>query len=181
MERGGCLNPGILLATTGRIQSCRRGSAYTECVRTFPALVLATGLTWAATASPALAQDSGTTVIQPENVRMDFAQVMRVQPIYQVLRATRMEPKCQDEDGADDKGLSKIVGAVKGAMSRKVEASDKKDCEMVPVVREFRRPIAYDVDYVYRGTKYRSRLPFDPGNRLRVRVSVVPYIPTRKP
>ena len=48
---------------------------------------------------------------------------------------------------------------------------------MVPVVREFRRPIAYDVDYVYRGMKYRSRLPYDPGNRLRVRVSVIPYIP----
>ena len=55
------------------------------------------------------------------------------------------------------------------------------ECEMVPVVREFRRPIAYDVDYVYRGTKYRSRLPYDPGNRLRVRVSVVPYVPPRKP
>ena len=41
---------------------------------------------------------------------------------------------------------------------------------MVPVEREFRRPIAYDVDYVYKGFKYRSRLavrsrqpPADPG------------------
>ena len=178
MEGGGCLNPGILLATTGRIQSCRRGSAYTECVRTFPALVLTTALTWAATASPALAQDSGTTVIQPENVRMDFAQVMRVQPIYQVLRATRMEPRCPEDD--DNKGLAKIVGAVKGAMSRQPDPKPDANCEMVPVVREFRRPIAYDVDYVYRGTKYRSRLPYDPGNRLRVRVSVVPYIPPRE-
>ena len=29
-------------------------------------------------------------------------------------------------------------------------------------------PIAYDVDYMYKGMKYRSRLPDDPGNRLRV-------------
>ena len=36
---------------------------------------------------------------------------------------------------------------------------------MVPVEREFRRLIAYDVDYVYKGDKYRSRLPYDPGNR----------------
>ena len=42
--------------------------------------------------------------------------------------------------------------------------------------REFRRPIAYDVDYVYKGMKYRSRLPDDPGNRLRVRVSVMPHV-----
>ncbi|WP_052116384.1 hypothetical protein [Noviluteimonas dokdonensis] len=131
---------------------------------------------------PAFAQDAGTTVLQPENVRMDFAQVMRVQPIYQVLRATRMEPRCSDQaHAAEEKGLAKIVGAVKGAVSRKPEpAPQQENCEMVPVVREFRRPIAYDVDYVYRGTKYRSRLPYDPGNRLRVRVSVVPYIPPRK-
>ena len=128
--------------------------------------------------SPAFAQDTGTTILQPENTRMDVAQVMRVQPIYQVLRATRMEPRCPDEQ--DEKGLSKIVGAVKGAMSKKPDPAPQANCEMVPVVREFRRPIAYDVDYVYRGTKYRSRLPYDPGNRMRVKVSVTPYIPPRK-
>ena len=125
--------------------------------------------------APARAQDTGTTILQPENTRMDVAQVMRVQPIYQVLRATRMEPRCPDEQ--DEKGLSKIVGAVKGAMSKKPDPAPQANCEMVPVVREFRRPIAYDVDYVYRGTKYRSRLPYDPGNRLKVRVSVMPHIP----
>ena len=152
-------------------------------MRIFPPLVPTVVLCLAligAIAPAASAQDSGTTVIQPENVRMDFAQVMRVQPIYQVLRATRMEPRCPDGD-EDPKRLSKIVGAVKGAMSRKPEAPDASNCEMTPVVREFRRPIAYDVDYVYRGTKYRSRLPYDPGNRLRVRVSVVPYVPPRSP
>jgi len=124
------------------------------------------------------APETGTVVIQPENVRMDFAQVMRVKPVYQTLRATRMEPRCPGEPEA--KGLSRVVGAVKGALSRKPEETPG-DCEMVPVVREFRRPIAYDVDYVYRGMKYRSRLPYDPGNRLRVRVSVMPHIPERAP
>jgi len=117
-----------------------------------------------------------TTVIQPENVRMDVAQVMRVRPIYQTLRATRMEPRCAE--GKDDgNGLTRIVGAVKGALSGQGQQPDSGDCELVPVEREFRRPIAYDVDYVYRGMKYRSRLPYDPGNRLRVRVSVMPHVP----
>jgi uncharacterized protein YcfJ len=139
-------------------------------------------LAFAALVPAHAAQDTGTTIVQPENTRMDFAQVMRVQPIYQVLRATRMEPRCPDDaHGQEEKGLSKIVGAVKGAMSKKPDPSPQANCEMVPVVREFRRPIAYDVDYVYRGTKYRSRLPYDPGNRLRVKVSVTPYIPPRKP
>ena len=43
--------------------------------------------------------------------------------------------------------------------------------------RQFQRPIAYDVDYVVRGVKYRSRLPQDPGNRLRVKVAVTPMVP----
>jgi len=51
-----------------------------------------------------------------------------------------------------------------------------RDCRIVPVGREFRRPIAYDVDYVYKGTKYRSRLPDDPGNRLKIRVSIIPWV-----
>ena len=44
------------------------------------------------------------------------------------------------------------------------------------MAREFRRPIAYDVDYVYKGSKYRSRLPDDPGNRLRIRIGVTPVV-----
>jgi len=51
-----------------------------------------------------------------------------------------------------------------------------RECRIIPVGREFRRPIAYDVDYVYKGTKYRSRLPEDPGNRLKIRVSITPWI-----
>ena len=131
-------------------------------------------------AGPSRAQDTGTVILQPENVRMDFAQVMRVQPIYQVLRATRMEPRCPDDAHAAsaDKGLAKIVGAVKGAISHKPDPAteDNKNCEMVPVVREFRRPIAYDVDYVYKGNRFRSRLPEDPGNKLKVRVAVTPVV-----
>ena len=52
----------------------------------------------------------------------------------------------------------------------------KVNCRVVPVEREFQRPIAYDVDYIYKGVKYRSRLAEDPGNRLRIRISVVPYV-----
>jgi uncharacterized protein YcfJ len=37
-----------------------------------------------------------------------------------------------------------------------------------------RRIVGYDVEYQYKGEKYMSRLAQDPGNRLRVRVSVVP-------
>jgi uncharacterized protein YcfJ len=39
---------------------------------------------------------------------------------------------------------------------------------------ETRELMGYDVEYQYKGERYVSRLPYDPGNRMRVRVSVVP-------
>ena len=54
------------------------------------------------------------------------------------------------------------------------DEDEYENCRMQPVVREFRRPIAYDVDYVYKGSKFRTRMARDPGNRLRVRVSITP-------
>src|SRR5690606_30480029 len=35
-------------------------------------------------------------VVPAENVRFDYAQVLRVEPIYQTLRATRTEERCDD-------------------------------------------------------------------------------------
>lgn len=134
-------------------------------------------------AAPAWAQH---TVIQAENVRYEYAQVLRAEPVYQTLRATSMVERCEQssmvspEEGEERRGLSRVVGAVRDVLTPgrgdQVEDGDE-DCRMVPVEREFRRPIAYDVDYVVRGVKYRSRLPNDPGNRLRVKVAVTPVVP----
>ena len=129
-----------------------------------------------ASALPAAAQE---TVVPKHNVRTGWAQVLRVDPVYQTLTATAMEEQCEGdsaEDAEKRRGLARIVGAVKDALTREEEPPQVPGpgCRMVPVQRQFRRPIAYDVDYVYRGMKYRSRLPYDPGNRLRVQVSILP-------
>lgn len=115
-----------------------------------------------------------TTVLQTENVRYDYAQVLRVTPVYQTLTATRVEERC--ERTRAESRMGRVVGAVRGALTRE-EAEAQTDCRPVPVEREFRRPIAYDVDYVYKGSRYRSRLPEDPGNRLRIRIGVTPAVP----
>ena len=140
-------------------------------------------------ALPAVAQDAApVTVIQAENVRLDYAQVLSVEPVYQTLRASRTEMRCEEVAAPkpapppEDGRWTRIVDSVKGVFvdteqQPKAREPSKPSCRMVPVEREFRRPIAYDVDYVYKGTKYRSRLADDPGNRLRIRVSVMPYVP----
>jgi uncharacterized protein YcfJ len=138
-------------------------------------------LLFAALAMPAAAQE---TVAAKRNVRTGYAKVLSVEPVYQTLTATRMEQECDGklvEPQDERRGLARIVGAVKDALTREPEVppavAPDADCRMVRVERQFRRPIAYDVDYVYRGMKYRSRLPYDPGNRLRVQVSLTPFVP----
>ncbi|AJC48123.1 hypothetical protein [Xanthomonas sacchari] len=156
----------------------------------------------ACAAAPAWAQDSEARnrVVVIENVKLDYAQVLNVEPVYQTLRATRTEQQCDPapapapaapapRPAEDDSRLNRLMDSVKDIFSRRHEEpapqaaapaaapQGGRNCRMVEVGREFRRPIAYDVDYVYKGTKYRSRLPEDPGNRLRIRVSVAPYVP----
>ncbi len=124
------------------------------------------------------AQSASEVVIPQENVRYDYAQVLGVDPVYQVLRTTRNEEVCDlVKKPAASKGLSRVVGVVKerlGGASSDEDEDEFENCRMQPVVREFRRPIAYDVDYVYKGSKFRTRMARDPGNRLRVRVSITP-------
>lgn len=104
--------------------------------------------------SAARAEDK--TGQQASNVRTEYAQVLRVEPVYQTLRAQAVEERCEP--------MSEV-----GAAARL--------CRPVRVRKEFQRPVAYDVDYIHRGVTYRSRLPVDPGKRLRVRITVTPDIP----
>ena len=146
------------------------------CSRLFvPVLCLAAVL-----AAPLRAQSPPReTVLPPENVRYDYAQVLGVRPVYQVLRTTSMERVCDVEK--EGKGpISRVVGAVKDKLGRdeateEERAAGLENCRMQAVPREFRRPIAYDVDYMYKGSKFRTRMDRDPGNRLRIRVSITPY------
>ncbi|TCV97161.1 uncharacterized protein YcfJ [Luteibacter rhizovicinus] len=75
-----------------------------------------------------------------------------------------------------------VVGAVAGgAVGNNVSRGDDRvyqgtetRCRDVSSVSEQRRIAGYDVEYRYRGEVYVSRLNYDPGERLRVRVSVAP-------
>lgn len=81
----------------------------------------------------------------------------------------------------DGRTAATVVGAVAGgAVGNRVSDhggeydSTQTQCREVDTVREQRRIVGYDVEYRYRGEVYTSRLSYDPGERLRVRVSVEP-------
>ncbi len=148
-------------------------------------------------AAPVVAQER---VIPTENVRLDYAQVLGVEPVYQTLRATRTEQRCDEvpaskaeasaQEAKEEGRWSRMVSSVRGWFGGDEEPAQtppvtlpavKVNCRIVPIEREFQRPIAYDVDYIYKGVKYRSRLAEEPGNRLRIRISVVPYVAPVQP
>lgn len=86
-----------------------------------------------------------------ENVTYGYAQVLRVAPVYEMVRVRGPGQRCREP--ASPPGIR---------------------CQPVPAERDERRLAGFDVEYQYKGEKYMSRLPTDPGSRLRVRLSVVP-------
>lgn len=116
-----------------------------------------------------------SVVAQPAHVREEYAQVLRVDPIYQTLRAWANEEQCDPlPPVSGQRGIARLSELRE---ARRREQGGNGNCRVVRVQREFRRPVAYDVEYHLRGVKYRSRLSYDPGKRLRVRVSVEPVRP----
>lgn len=81
----------------------------------------------------------------------------------------------------DGRKAATVVGAVAGgAVGNRVSGqgrdyeTSQTQCRQVSSVSEQRRVVGYDVEYRYRGEIYTSRLSYDPGERLRVRVQVEP-------
>jgi uncharacterized protein YcfJ len=68
-------------------------------------------------------------------------------------------------------------GAVGNSVSREPGGqytTTQTNCRQVNAVSEQRRIMGYDVEYRYRGEVYMSRLNYDPGERMRVRVNISP-------
>ena len=130
------------------------------------AMALPACLLLAGVAAPVRAQQA--VLVPTENVRTEYGQVLRAEPIYETRKETWLERQCPE----GNRLLSRIAGAVKDAF--KSGKDDAGKCRDVPVEREFRRLAAYEVDYVFKGSKYRSRMSYDPGNRIKLRVSVAP-------
>ena len=82
----------------------------------------------------------------------------------------------------DGRKAATIAGAVVGGAIGNSQArrddehytTNERRCREVDGGYEERRVSGYDVEYRYRGETYMSRLNYDPGERIRVRVSVTP-------
>jgi len=149
-----------------------------------PSLLLLTAL-WAAPAW--LAARAQEPVLNADGVfRVEYADVLRAEPVYPGAGESRMSSNCVTSGSSQGRGgqhalvqrlASSPPPALRGNVSDVVFSADV-ECASVPLEAngDALLPIAWDVDYILRGVKYRSRLPYDPGERVRVRVSVTPVL-----
>jgi len=82
----------------------------------------------------------------------------------------------------DGRKAATVAGAVAGgAVGNRVSAAHDRTyttqqtvCRPVDNYAPQQQIVAYDVEYRFRGDVYMSRVPYDPGERLRVRMTVAP-------
>lgn len=144
-----------------------------------------------------------------ENVSYAFAQVLRVDPVYERVVLIVPEERCDEEvayerlespsparavvgaviggivgnqvGSGSGRRAATVAGAAAGAAIGQATAERpepevlvRPGCIIVEVEREERRLAGYDVEYRYKGDVYLSRVPNDPGDRLRIRIAIAP-------
>lgn len=149
-----------------------------------------------------------------ESVSFAWADVLRVDPVYEHVRSSEPREECYDQRverreprGGDPSGGTVLGAIIGGAIGNKVGrgngragatvagaviggsighsvdrnngpghnySTTERRCHWVSGVSDVKRIEGYDVEYRFRGEVYMSRLDYDPGERLRVRVSVAP-------
>lgn len=87
----------------------------------------------------------------------------------------------------DGRRAATVAGAVIGGLiGREVDASNnpsgsrtrsRQECRVVEAEVTRREVVGYDVQYRYRGEVYMSRVDYDPGARMRIRIAVSPAAP----
>ncbi|WP_291213292.1 glycine zipper 2TM domain-containing protein [Dokdonella sp.] len=158
----------------------------------------------------AAAQERGYADDGTSNSKVVWADVLRVDPVYDHVRAPAREvcddvPVAYPGDTGSNRAAGTVIGAIVGGVlgstvgkgdgrraatvagavaggaigNNMARGSDgyyegvERRCRMEAGPAEH-RIVAYDVQYRYRGDVFMSRLGYDPGDRLRVRVSIEP-------
>lgn len=107
-----------------------------------------------------------------ENVTYAYADVLRANPTYEIIEVVDSVAECgadlaqDDDDAAGDDAHVLTLGLA--------TQPKRRECGNDTVLHEERRISGYDVEYRYRGQVYMSHMEYDPGNKLRIRISVAP-------
>lgn len=106
-----------------------------------------------------------------ENISYAYADVLRANPTYEVVQMPGAVEECSaaavDSDAPDD-------GEPTHVLTLGAAAADWRECDVADGGHEERRIIGYEVEYRYKGQVYMSHMGYDPGNKLRIRITIAP-------
>lgn len=105
-----------------------------------------------------------------ETVSYAYADVLRVDPVYDSVRQPRGRSVCRG--GAD--ATAHTPDPKRDGTAATGHETALQQCEWVVEEEPQRHILGYDVEYRFRGEVYITRLSHDPGDRLRIRISVTP-------
>lgn len=125
-----------------------------------------------------LAANAAYRYVDAAEVRYDYARVLDVDPIVDHTSRPVTKETCWREPTTysapsrtyyDDDGRHESAVTIS---DRTIVGGDEEHCRTVTDLRATDRVLGYDVTYRYGGHVYRTRLDYDPGDHLRVRVNM---------
>jgi len=132
-----------------------------------------------------------------ENIHYDHAPVLQAQPVIQTVQATHTHEYCAPASVSTSTlqrptpsllqqayALLASPTSVEFVSPERVPPADTAQsahCQHIEAGTYYQRIVAWDVDYIYQGKKYRSRLPLDPGSCVRLRISITPLLEAEWP
>lgn len=120
----------------------------------------------AALATPALAAAPQSSAAS--STHYGWAEVLRVDPVYAPLAARLQQcaPSVPAPGAAAHRGDTRAAAGQDGVVA--------EGCQPVDRYAPQQHIVGYDVEYRYRGEVYMARMAYDPGERIRVQVTVTP-------
>jgi uncharacterized protein YcfJ len=139
-----------------------------------------------------------------QNFHYDYATVLQVQPIVHIVEVEDYQQQCRKQQVTERSSNGKnkllgsligaavghalgsrskhrkqatIVGAITGATiagGKSTNSSEQVICEPYPVASQEERIVGYKVIYRYNDRTFETRLDYDPGNSLKLRVLLSP-------
>jgi len=132
-----------------------------------------------------------------ENIHYDHAPVLQAQPVIQTVQATQPHEDCAGASVSTSKLQSPAPGLLQQAYALlaspasadfvspehmpPADTAQSEHCQRIEAGSYYQRIVAWEVDYIYQGKKYRSRLPMDPGSCVRLRISITPLLEAELP
>jgi hypothetical protein len=108
-----------------------------------------------------------------ENVSFAYADVLRAIPTYEEAVAVPSECTVAETDDVADTDTDTVQSA-DHVLSLGLADATAVTCHVDASAQQERRITGYEVEYRYRGEIYMSHMGYDPGDKLRIRISVAP-------